>query len=243
MKKNIIKKLALSLASVLLLTACGSAEDEVITGNDWRVTGSYAWMTFEHGETINALVGMDADKLTVFYDKDTKEVYRSVAFPYETTNLQNTFNSLVCEDLNEDGYTDIRIFIYDQQGSEYEVEFLWDADASDFTCIAPSLEAEGDFTFTNFVGAWKLDEDEKTVIIIDSEQNWENLYDGEITVMGNAEIDYGTVVLYTTEGTYFCTLTYEDKSVFDEFGNGYSYDGPADEYVPDGIIVFPVMGE
>ena len=72
MKKNIIKKLALSLASVLLLTACGSAEDEVITGNDWRVTGSYAWMTFEHGETINALVGMDADKLTVFYDKDTK---------------------------------------------------------------------------------------------------------------------------------------------------------------------------
>lgn len=51
------------------------------------------------------------------------------------------------------------------------------------------------------------------------------IYDGEITVMGNAEIDYGTVVLYTTEGTHFCTLTYKDKSVF------------------DGIIVFPVMGE
>ena len=139
MKKNIIKKLALSLASVLLLTACGSAEDEVITGNDWRVTGSYAWMTFEHGETINALVGMAADKLTVFYDKDTKEVYRSVAFPYETTNLQNTFNSLVCEDLNEDGYTDLALSFFDQQGEEYGAQFIWDEESKDFNYIDISL--------------------------------------------------------------------------------------------------------
>ena len=235
MKKSLLGKILVLVATTLLIAGCGHEEEMPLPGADWRTTGSYVYGTLEHGESMSVLVGIGSDKLTIFYDAPTKEAYMSVDYPYETTDMQTTVDSLVIEDLNEDGYTDLMITICDQQGEQYAVEFLWDMDSNTFNCIAPNPDEEGDFTFSNFMGAW-TNESEKVSIVIDENKNWAFIADETPNAVGNTVINYGVVELYTSEGTYYCTLTYIDNTLVDEYENVYVYAGPAEVLIPNGIV-------
>lgn len=235
MKKSLLGKILVILMVVLFITGCGEVEPDPIAGSDWRTTGSYVFGTLEHDETMAVLVGLGENKLTIFYDKPTKEAYISVDYPYETTDLAVTADSLFIDDLNEDGYTDLRIVICDQQGEQNEVEFLWDNYTKTFNCVAADANAEGDFSFINFIGGW-TNENENVTIVIDSVHNWAFIVDETPNTVGSVEVDYGSVVLYTSEGNYFCTLTYLDNTLVDEFENVYTYAGPTEVHVPGGLV-------
>lgn len=132
MRKNIIKLISLFLVFMLVLSGCGENNGKNEPGSDWRVTGLYIWGTLEHGEKVNILAGMTKDKLTFYFDAMSKEVYTEVSFPYETTDFDKTFNSLSVKDINADGYSDCSVFLYNVQGEEEEVVFLWDAGKKEF---------------------------------------------------------------------------------------------------------------
>lgn len=97
-------------------------------------------------------------------------------------------------------------------------------------------EGEGDFTLTNFIGAWAPDGNEDMVLIIDQYYNWQDSVD-IIYSTGTLEADYGSAVLYTSEGNYYCTLTYDEGCLYDEYDNVYTYAGPADIYIADGEVI------
>jgi len=234
MKKSFVKITVMLAVGMLMLAGCGEEKDldQEIVGKDWRTTASFIPGTLKHEEEIKVLAELETNKLTVFYDKEVKEKYASVDIPCETTDMQATVNSLQFGDLNEDGYTDMLIYVFDQQGEKADVEFLWDKDNHSFLCIAPSSEAEGNFSFLNFIGSWEIEE-EKIAILISEDHTWTAIADGEITCQGEVVIDGGTVILYKPEGIYYCRLTYGDKSVIDEYENAYTYAGPVEAMMPE----------
>lgn len=250
MKKNVYVSALLTMACGMMATGCGllDRDDEEIVGNDWRTTGSYVYATFDHEGSVDALVGVGEDKLTVFYDAEEKEVYKRVSFPYETTDVQATAESLGFYDINGDGYTDIYVELYDQQGECSVVQYTWNADESEFEIYYDNGgydiggyddNGEGDFSFINFIGAW-VNADHTVELIIDSASNWQQGGNEEMVIYGTSTIDYGMLVLHTCYGDHYANLTFDSSNgtIFDEWGNVYTYDGPVEEHLNGDSFVY-----
>ncbi len=258
MKKRIINLVVLAMAGLLLATGCGKANDDIL-GADWRTTGMYVPGTLYHKDTVDVYVGVKEDKVAFFYDLEIQEPYNKVTLTYPTTDVEKTRNSIELIDLNGDGYTDLSVKVYDQQGEEMLTKYTWDQSRMEFIFVEPENEPltgigsddsdddktegqtsdadAGDFSMMNFIGSWLM-EKENLVIVVDNAYNWAGLTNGEITVKGTCEADYGKVVFHTSEGVYYCTLVFnkKDRSVVDEYGGVYAYAGPVQEYIPEGEI-------
>lgn len=96
---------------------------------------------------------------------------------------------------------------------------------------------QGNFTLMNFIGCWTCNsEDINITLVIDSAYNWQACNHDEIFCTGFTQVEYGWVYLYTSDGTYYCSLKYTDKAVEDEYGSVYTFDGPVEEYIPSGMV-------
>ena len=98
-----------------------------------------------------------------------------------------------------------------------------------------SETGEGNFTLTNFIGSW-LAEDDGVVIVIDAFYNWQIMDENGVFCTGHLYADYGKAELRKTDEIFYCSLTYVDKYVEDEFGKKYVYNGPVEEYIPGGFV-------
>lgn len=106
------------------VVSCGGQPDEEITGADWRTWKGYVYGTLEHDGTVDVLLDVAADGMDLCYDKEVREVYSRVDFPYLTASVTDTECSIVLDDLNGDGYTDLRIMLY-ANGQKEDVTFCW----------------------------------------------------------------------------------------------------------------------
>lgn len=93
----------------------------------------------------------------------------------------------------------------------------------------------GNFTLTNFIGAW-LSESDEMAFVIDSDYNWQACFEDTVYTTGTIIVDGGKIRLYTIDDVFYCELTYVDKYVVDEYNNKFVFDGPVEAYVPEGKI-------
>ncbi len=252
-RKLLLGGMLLTAAFGLSLTGCGSkgtgenggADETIITGMDWRTTASFTDGTLIHNSAIDVLVSMDASKIVVYYDKPDQKVYATADLTYETTSLQQTVDSLAFIDADGDGYTDLQIDVFDQQGDAYKVSFIWDdtnkcfVEQADQNLLALA-QGGGNFSLTNFIGGWVSDS-ENTSVVIDREYNWEMFHDDTLMAYGQAEADYGKIVLYKTDGTYWCSFVFdnENNTITEDYGVVYTFDGPIELYTEDGLLELP----
>jgi len=257
-KKFLLGSIVLTCALGLALTGCQSqtdgnlvenkVTDEIViddnrgnevAGLDWRTTGSYVFGTLHLAEDVDVAIGNDAYKMTIFYNNNDRDLFAEVDFPYETTSEQKTAESITFEDIDRDGCTDISLDLFDQQGESTRAVYYWIADDGKFFCVVSESEVpevSNEFSLTNFIGSWV--NGDGMVIVVDSNYRWASIVNGEITCIGSLHPVNGVAELYTSEGTNYCTFTYNptDRCVVDEFDNVYNYDGPVEEYLPDGFV-------
>lgn len=125
----------IALALCLLMTAgCGGGGE--IVGSDWRTRRGYVPAEVNHDGGRRLLLAVEAAGAGVYLDQESQVVYGRITFPYESSDLAVTTDSLKVEDRNGDGYDDLIFTLCRKSdGGETAEErvFVWDPAAKNFT--------------------------------------------------------------------------------------------------------------
>ena len=132
LKKSIAFALALVLC--LSLAACGG-DNDVVVGNDWRVTGIVrgSGTIIRDGEgSVDVLVTVDDNGAAFYRDEPEQLLFDSVSFPMTIPGAQEDFADISFADINGDGQSDVYISLVSDSGGSTRLVWLWDPECDRF---------------------------------------------------------------------------------------------------------------
>lgn len=221
------KFLALLLAIFLCFsfTACSdnNEDEEIVVGNDWRVTGIVrdAGTIIREGVETDVLVCVDKEGAYFYYDSEDQELFDNVTYPFITkSGAWDAFNGISFDDLDSDGNSDVTIYLNDN-GTEYVIDWIYTLDFG--YILANNWEIPDDNLFElvgyeAFIGCWEYP-DGKILEITDGDF-W-NLYKDfrfELLDSGTVQYQDDAAFLINGDGSSGGSRVYFDK-------NGYLVDG------------------
>ena len=140
MNKKRIPFFLLALILCMALVACGSKptdndeDDDVIVGDDWRVSGvvqGYGTIT-RNGEDTDVLVTLSQKDAAIYYDTEEQMLFDSVEFPITlAADPAAIFQGVSFADRNDDDNSDVALLFNDGENSMLMVWF-WDAESESY---------------------------------------------------------------------------------------------------------------
>lgn len=140
MNRKRIPLLLLMLVLCMSLAACGSQtndydeDNDVIVGDDWRVTGvvrGSGTITRGDGDTY-VLMTLSEKDAAFYYDTKEQVLFDSVEFPVTIpTDPTALFQGVDLADRNEDGDSDVALLFQDGENTILMVWF-WDAGSDSY---------------------------------------------------------------------------------------------------------------
>lgn len=203
---NLLKKsIAFLLAIVLCLglTACGStddaADDDGVTGDDWRTTGvvvGYGTITHTGEGSVDVLVTIDEKSASFYRDEQEQILFDSVAFPMTIFDARESFNDISFDDLNYDGESDVCVsFVHSSRDS---TKLVWTWDSEERYVFREDLSAVTNDTgdVSDYVGLWEYVGENFWLRIYD-DSTWEFVNDqDEVIEYGSLWVDEAGITLF-----------------------------------------------
>ena len=101
---------------------------EAPEGVDWQLWDTYVPATLTMGEeNVDVLIGLDAIRLAVYYDKPEQELLGSITIFNPLSDVQYSMDHLRILDMDGDGFDDIGILDMLENGDRTLECWLWDA--------------------------------------------------------------------------------------------------------------------
>ena len=107
-----------------------------IEGQDWRTWGTidgYGNLSLD-GQDIDVCACVFGDRVELYYDEPKQNLFLQVDYPEKLTNEQYEKATVEFDDYNDDGNTDVRIIVGEEDSPEMWWTFVWDKD--DFVYMA-----------------------------------------------------------------------------------------------------------
>ena len=166
----------LAMALCLSLAACGNSDD--VAGDDWRTTGVVVGSgTITHdGESVDVLVTVSESSAAFYRDLPEQILFDSVSFPMSIPDVEQAFNAISFEDMDDDGESDVLVSFIHENGDATELVWIWDPveryvfrdDLSPVTLSGGDLSA--------YVGLWEY-QGENPWLRIHEDATWEFVND------------------------------------------------------------------
>ena len=176
----------LTMALCLSLAACGNSDD--VAGDDWRTTGVVVGSgTITHdGESVDVLVTVSESSAAFYRDLPEQILFDSVSFPMSIPDVEQAFNAISFEDMDDDGESDVLVSFIHENGDATELVWIWDPveryvfreDLSTVTLSGGDL--------SEYVGLWEY-QGENLWLRIHEDATWEFVNDQDDV------IEYGTL--------------------------------------------------
>ncbi len=176
----------LAMALCLSLAACGNSDD--VAGDDWRTTGVVVGSgTITHdGESVDVLVTVSESSAAFYRDLPEQILFDSVSFPMSIPDVEQAFNAISFEDMDDDGESDVLVSFIHENGDATELVWIWDPveryvfreDLSTVTLSGGDL--------SEYVGLWEY-QGENLWLRIHEDATWEFVNDQDDV------IEYGTL--------------------------------------------------
>ena len=141
-----MRKIVITISAVLLLsflTACDVVTEVLPTeseqdqeGEDWRTWGivdGYGKLSLD-GEEVDVCACVYGDRVELYYDEPKQILFMEVDYPEKLTDEQYEKATVGFDDYNDDGNTDVRIIVGEEDTPEMWWTFVWDKD--DFVYMA-----------------------------------------------------------------------------------------------------------
>jgi len=141
-----MRRIMLTISAVLLLsflTACDVVTEVLPTeseqdqeGEDWRTWGivdGYGKLSLD-GEEVDVCACVYGDRVELYYDEPKQILFLEVDYPEKLTDEQYEKATVEFDDYNDDGNTDVRIIVGEEDSPEMWWTFVWDKD--DFVYMA-----------------------------------------------------------------------------------------------------------
>lgn len=150
MKKYLAVLVSLSM---VMLAGCFSMpsiepQDQDLEGADWRTTGivcEYGSLTID-GQEIDVCGVNKKNKINLYYDQESQELFKSVDFPRDLTDDEYDGITVEFDDVAGDENTDVVLKVEDQQG--LILSWTWVYDTDEFVYLAsaayPPVEVDYD---------------------------------------------------------------------------------------------------
>ena len=128
--KKLLYILLTCLVGLMVLTGC-SHEDEMIVGDDWRITGivkDAATITIDNQE-IDILLCVHSEDANIYYNMKEQTLFAKLKYPI-TVNAE-AYQSIDFSYLNDDDNSDVTIKFTDNE-KDIVMVWLWDSSANEY---------------------------------------------------------------------------------------------------------------
>lgn len=197
---NLLKKnlaLLLAVALCLSLAACGG-DNDVVVGDDWRVTGivcASGTITRDDGD-VDVLVTVDENWAAFYWDDPEQILFDSVSFPMVIPDAQEYFDGISFDDISGDGESDVCVdFVY-APDDILSLVWIWDpVERYVYREDLSILPTDGG-DISEYVGLWKY-EDINLWLRIYEDETWDFCNDQEdVIYSGTLQVDETSITLY-----------------------------------------------
>ena len=221
---NLLKKnlaLLLAVALCLSLAACGG-DNDVVVGDDWRVTGivcASGTITRDDGD-VDVLVTVDENWAAFYWDDPEQILFDSVSFPMVIPDAQEYFDGIYFDDISGDGESDVCVdFVY-APDDILSLVWIWDpVERYVYREDLSILPTDGG-DISEYVGLWEY-VDEDVWIRIYEDETWECLDAWGIAFQsGTLSVDSAGVTFYSDD--------YDETPRFDRTASGSLFDAEND---------------
>lgn len=177
-RKRFICLLTLALFCLALLAGCGSS------GRKWSdsdVIDDYGTIT-QNGKETDVCVCHDQENVYFYTDDDKHKFVDSAALPTDELYEEDwTVDLVFFDDLDEDGNSDLEVYLSHEDLSESYIVLLWEKGKGyvyqpEYSFFyEPTVFYDDDYDFSDFEGVWLADEDnlyEDCYIEFDWDGSW-----------------------------------------------------------------------
>ena len=248
--KKLFCVLTLALFSLALLTGCGSSGDKLSDADAIEAYGTMIW----GDKLIDVCFTHDQEKIYIYYDDGDYALFETADLPVEEFRDDDNewrISSVETEDITDNGYSDLRVYISHSDMSESTILWTWNDAASCYVYHATSsffyqsnvVDDQPENDFSMYEGIWRSDVDNQysdAYIMFDAEGYWQFYIADEMVDEGyllyepvwdyvyvdgiqDSTIEGGQVEL-VEDRLYITTIGYFNRDVLEDYP--YKSDNP-----------------
>lgn len=214
------------LASTLfILTGCSDTSKQEEIGSDWRVQGiTSAQGTIDNNEgMVDVLVEIKPDSAAFYRDEPEQILFDSVAFPIRIEDAKSAFEKISFDDINGDDYSDVVVeFEHDDQ-SQTRLVWYWDSQERYVFQDELSYDHYLPGSIQNYVGEWKLAQEDLTLFIYDDASWLIQNQDVSVAKTGTVSLYEDGIILYPDDGSASLTLVLDFEGDLVDNDTGYFF--------------------
>ncbi len=213
-------------STFFILTGCSNSTKQEEVGSDWRTQGTInAQGTIDNNEGIvDVLVEIKPDSAAFYRDEPEQILFDSVAFPKKVDDAKRTFEKISFDDLNGDDYSDVVVeFKHDDQ-SQTRLVWYWDTQERYLFQEELSYDHYLPESIQNYVGEWKLAQEDLTLFIYDDASWLIQNTDVSIAKTGKVSLYEDGIILYPEDGSASLTLVLDFEGDLVDNETGYFFE-------------------